>query len=197
MVKRWVVIMIFGSIGLSGCVSAGLFSQGESASYAFWNNSDNEVEAVKIVGVYLDYEKELAGASRAKAAHWNTRWFVGGYQYMADTGHKVPEEVDVSWRKLPPPGGKPYTGEPMGPYRVKVRSRIPQEALKLAGRKGYSLGVEFSVGKEPVQLCWGVVTKKGASILGTIMSGGQCNPEDVAWRKDIDWHEPGHWYPEK
>ncbi len=117
---------------------------------------------------------------------------------MADTGHRVPEEMEVSWRKMPPAGGKPYTGEPMGPYRVKVRSRIPQEVLELARRDGYSLGVKLSVGKAPVLLCWGVVgdksDKRGRS---TIIAGGQCNPDDVAWRSDIDWRKPGVWFPEK
>ncbi len=116
---------------------------------------------------------------------------------MADTGHKVPEEAEIHWRKMPPSGGQPYTGETVGPFRVKVRSRIPEEALKLARRKGYSIGIEFSVGKEPVMLCWGIVTKNSAKLLGAIMAGGQCNPEDVAWRKDIDWRNPGVWFPEK
>ena len=197
MIRKWVAMVVLSSAWLSGCASAGLLSQGENAGYSFWNNSNEDIEAVKIVGIYPDYKKELAGASQAKAAHWNTRWFVGGNQYRADTGHKIPEKVEVSWRKMPSPGGQPYTGELMGPYQVVVRSRIPQKALELANRDGYSLGLEFSVGKQPVLLCWGVATKKGAGLLGTIMSGGPCNPEDVAWRKDIDWHAPGVWFPEK
>ncbi len=115
---------------------------------------------------------------------------------MSDTGHKVPEEVEVSWRKMPREGQAIYKGDPVGSYRIKVRSHIPQQALKLARRDGYSLGLEFSVGKEPVLLCWGVVTKKGASLLGAIMAGGQCGPEDVAWRSDIDWRKLRVWFPE-
>ncbi len=198
MVERWVAIIVLGSAWLSGCASAGLFSQGENAAYSFWNNSDEDVEKVEIAGIYQARKKYLISSSIAKAAGWNTRWFVGGSQYMSDTGHRVPEEVEVSWRKMPLPGGKPYMGEPMGPYHVKVRSRIPQEALKLASRDGYSLGIEFSVGKAPVLLCWGVVgdksDKRGRS---TIMAGGQCNPDDVAWRSDIDWRKPRVWFPEK
>lgn len=190
-------MMVIGSICLSGCVSAGLFSQGENASYSFWNNASENVESVEIVGLYQDHKKHLISSSLAKAAGWNTRWFIGGSQFMADTGHKVPEEAEIRWRKMPPSSGQPYTGEVVGPFRVKVRSRIPEEALKLARREGYSIGIEFSVGKEPVMLCWGIVTKNGAKLLGAIMAGGQCNPEDVAWRKDIDWHEPGRWFPEK
>ena len=197
MVKKWGGIVAFGLTCLSGCVSAGLFSQGENVSYSFWNNSDKDVEKMEITGIYEDRKKYLISSSVAKAAGWNTRWFVGGSQYMADTGHKVPEEVEVSWRKMPSSGDNPYTGEPVGPFRIKVRSRIPQEALQLARRDGYSLGIEFSVGKQPILLCWGVVTKKGASLLGAIMAGGECNPEDVAWRKDIDWHKPGVWFPGK
>lgn len=191
-------MVMIGLICLSGCVSAGLFSRGENAAYSFWNNGSEEVESVEIVGLYQDYKKYLISSSHAKSAGWNTRWFTGGSQYMSDTGHTVPEQVEVSWRKMPPVGGKPYTGELMGPYRVVVRSRIPEAALKLARRVGYSIGIEFSVGKEPVMLCWGVVAAesdfRGRS---TIISGGQCSPEDVAWRKDIDWRKPGVWFPDK
>lgn len=116
---------------------------------------------------------------------------------MADTGHKVPEDVEVSWRKMLPPSDNPYIGEQIGPFRVKVRSRIPQEVLQMARQDGYSLGIKISIGKEPILLCWGIVTKNGAKLLGTIMAGGQCSPEDVAWRKDIDWRNPGVWFPEK
>lgn len=199
MTKTWTAIMMFGSVCLSGCVSAGMFSQGENASYSFWNNSEEEIESLEIVGIYQDKKKYLISSSRVKAANWQTRWFVGGNQYMSDTGHKIPEEMEINWRKMPPVGGKPYTGELMGPYRVLVRSRIPEEALKLARREGYSIGIEFSVGKQPVLLCWGVVTTRESDYRGrsTIMSGGQCNPEDVAWRKDIDRRKPGVWFPEK
>ncbi len=162
----------------------------------FWNNSDKDVEKVEIVGIYQNQRKYLISSSIARAAGWNTRWFVGGSQYMSDTGHKVPEEVEVSWRKMPREGQAIYKGDPVGSYRIKVRSHIPQQALKLARRDGYSLGLEFSVGKEPVLLCWGVVTKKGASLLGAIMAGGQCGPEDVAWRSDIDWRKLRVWFPE-
>lgn len=191
-------MVVIGTICLSGCVSAGLFSQGENASYSFWNNASEEVESVEIVGLYQDHKKHLISSSRAKAAGWNTRWFIGGSQYMSDTDHKVPEEAEIRWRKLPPLDGKPYTGEVVGPFRVKVRSRIPDEALKLARREGYSIGIRFSVGEEPVMLCWGVVAPESDSRgRSTIMSGGQCSPKDVAWRKDIDWRNPGVWFPEK
>lgn len=190
-------MVVIGTICLSGCVSAGLFSQGENASYSFWDNASEEVESVEIVGLYQDHKKHLISSSRVKPARHSIRAFSGGYQYMSDTGHKIPKEVEIRWRKLPPLDGKPYTGEVVGPFRVKVRSRIPDEALKLARREGYSIGIEFSVGKEPVMLCWGIVTKNGAKLLGAIMSGGQCSPEDVAWRKDIDWRNPGVWFPEK
>lgn len=118
---------------------------------------------------------------------------------MSDTGHKVPEEMLVSWRKMPPPGGKPYTGAPSGPYRIKVRAIIPEEALRLASRDEHSLGISPSVGKEPVLLCWVLANTSKSDYRGRsiIMAGGQCEPEDVAWRKDIDWHQPGHWFPEK
>ncbi len=204
MIKKWGGIMGFSLVCLSGCVSAGLFSQGENAGYSFWNNSDETLEAVKIVGIYLDSKRELTGASRSEPVRRYVPLgqpilgFGGGARYFSDTGHKIPEEMEITWRKMPPPGGQPYTGELMGPYRVLVRSRIPQEALQLARRDGYNLGIQFSVGKQPVLLCWGIATREGDYRgRSTIMSGGQCSPEDVAWRKDIDWRNPGVWFPEK
>ncbi len=200
MLKKWMVIMVLGSTCLSECVFAGLFSQGETVGYSAWNNSDEKVQNIEIVGIYPERKQLILSFLRGEPYPGRRiQGFVGNVQYMSGTGHKVPDEVEVSWRKLPPPGGEPYTGEAVGPIRVKVRSRIPEEALKLARRDGYSLGINFSVGKEPVLLCWGVVTVHESDYRGhsTIMSGGQCSPEDVAWRKDIDWRKPGVWFPEK
>ncbi len=199
MIKKWIAIMVFGSTCLSGCVSAGPFSQGEIVGYSAWNNSYEEVQNIDIVGIYSERKQLILSFLRGEPYPGRRiQGFVGNVQYMSDTGHKVPEEVEVSWRKMPPPGGQPYTGERMGPYRVVVRSRIPEQALRMARRDGYSLGINFSVGKQPVLLCWGIATQesdyRGRS---TIMSGGQCNPEDVAWRKDTDWHKLGVWFPEK
>lgn len=203
MIKQWVAIMVFGSAWLSGGVSAGLFSQGENIGFSISNYSDKDIEKVEVMGIYQDGKKiELYSTSSSQS---RIRYltpgqpiygFIGNTQYMSDTGHKVPEEVDVRWRKMPREGQAIYKGDPIGSFRIKVRSRIPPQALQLAGRDGYSLGLTFSVGKEPVLLCWGVVTKKGASLLGAIMSGGQCKPEDVAWRSDIDWRKSGVWFPE-
>jgi hypothetical protein len=200
MIKKWMAIMVFGSTCLSGCVSAGLFSQGETVGYSAWNNSDEKVQNIEIVGIFPDRKQlilSFLGGDPYPVRR--VQGFVGNVQYMSDTGHKVPEEVEVSWRKVPPGDSKPYSGELMGPYRIVVRSRIPEAAFKLARRNGYSLGINFSVGKEPLMLCWGVVGTDKSDHRGhsVIMSGGQCNPEDVAWRKDIDWHKPGVWFPEK
>jgi len=204
MIKKWMAVMVFGSTCLSGCVSAGLFSHGENASYSFWNNSDEVVGNIVTVGIYADNKKRyFDSASRSEPVRRHVQFgqpihgFIGGHQMMADTGHKVPEDVEVSWRKMLPPSDNPYIGEQIGPFRVKVRSRIPQEVLQMARQDGYSLGIKISIGKEPILLCWGIVTKNGAKLLGTIMAGGQCSPEDVAWRKDIDWRNPGVWFPEK
>lgn len=207
MIKRWVVIMIFGSVWISGCVSAGLFSRGENAVYSFWNNSDEVIEKVETVGIYQEGKiKYLDSASSSEPLRRYVppgqpiHGFGGGHQMMADTGHKVPEEMEVRWRKMSAPGAKPYTGERMGPFRIIVRSRIPQQALQLAGRDGYSLAIYPSAGKEPILLCWALAdtgTKSDYRGGRIIMAGGQCNPEDVAWRSDIDWRKPGTWFPEK
>lgn len=203
MIKKWMAMMVFGSTCLSGCSSAGLFRQGVNVSYLFWNNSDGDIENVVAVGIFEDknikYYASISEAVRRYAQLGQPiHGYVWGHQITADTGYKVPKEVGVSWRKLPSAGGKPYTAELMGPYRVVVRSRIPEEALRLARSDAYNLGINFSVGKEPVLLCWVVATYE-SDYRGrtTTMAGGQCNPEKVAWREGIDWHKPGVWFPEK
>lgn len=203
MVKKWVG---FSLLCLSGCVSAGLFSQGENAVYSFKNNSDDEIGNVQTIGLYSDGTKRyFDSASRALPIRRYVPFgqpiigYGGGHQMKSDTGHKIPEEMEISWRKMPSSGTNPYMGEQVGPYRIKIRARIPEVALQLARRDAYSLVITPSVGKEPVLFCWalaetGKSDHRGRSI---VIAGGQCEPEDFAWRSDIDWRKPGVWFPEK
>lgn len=203
MIKTFLAMMVFASTCVSGCGCAALLRHGENVSYLFWNNSDGDIENVVVVGIFEDKStKYYASVSEAVRRYARSgkpiHGFVWGHRITADTGYKVPKELGVSWHKLPSAGGKPYTPEVMGPYRVAVRSRIPEEALRLARSDAYNLGINLAVGNELVRLCWVVATYE-SDYRGrtTLMAGGQCNPEEIAWRDGIDWRKPGVWFPEK
>ena len=59
MVKKWVG---FSLLCLSGCVSAGLFSQGENAVYSFKNNSDDEIGNVQTIGFIQTEKRDILTA---------------------------------------------------------------------------------------------------------------------------------------
>lgn len=133
------------------------FGQGENASYTAWSNADHEIENVEVTRVgpgnkYL-FSTAVMEIDRGLAPGAG----VGGNSYGADTGHTVPEEVEIHWRKPPREGQQMYRGDLVGPYRVKVRSLIPAEVLTQIRQRGYQLGLSFSVGREPIKLCWALV----------------------------------------
>lgn len=81
--------------------------------------------------------------------------FAGNAQLIS-----LPEEVDVSWEKRLP-NSNVRTGDTQGPYRVKVRARIPPEVLALAAKdNNYRLHISFSVGELPILLNWKLLQYK-------------------------------------
>jgi hypothetical protein len=147
---------------VSGCASGmNLFSRGENFSVNFLSMVNRGLEDV---AVSMPGNREAVWASQGMTpAHPPPRAFnvgdsnIGGDMYTADNNQLVPEEVEVSWRELPSPGGKPYTGELKGPYRVKVRSRIPPDVLRMARKEGYFVELMFSVGEWPILFGWDLV----------------------------------------
>ena len=148
---------------LAGCSS--MLSAGENVLYSDWNGSARSLESVNIISPD-GRNRYLAGARAHPGGPDYLPISPGGFQYFAENGHRVPDQVAISWRELPPPGAEPYTGELKGPYTVDVRSRIPKDVLPMAGRDGYALTLMFSVGELPILFNWrliafGKVTGKG------------------------------------
>jgi hypothetical protein len=123
-------------------------ASGENASYGFWNNVGRNLEMAQLTQV------------GAEAMVWHTlqdiKYFgpqprFGGRRY---DNLRVPDELEISWREKPQMGALAYTGELKGPYRVKVRSRIPSEVLRMAGDENYLLHLSFLAGKEPILFNW-------------------------------------------
>jgi hypothetical protein len=126
---------------------------GETVSYGAWTLVQPGVTDVTIYRWDSKRRQQLFAAARVNAArHVTPGW--GGMTYSADTGHEVPEEVEIVWRKWPREGEKWFQGEAVDPYRVKVRSRIPEDVLALSRERGYELRISFAVGKGPIPLCW-------------------------------------------
>jgi hypothetical protein len=72
-----------------------------------------------------------------------------------------------SWRKLPEPGGKRYTGEPVGPYPVKVRERIPPEVLnQVRSSADLQLRLIFAIQNQGVDFRW-ELREYGWEVIGT------------------------------
>jgi hypothetical protein len=85
----------------------------------------------------------------------------------AAEGRRVPEEIEVRWRKMPGPGGKPYTGEPVGPYTVKVRERIPSEVLtQVRSSRVLQLRLIFAIQNQGVAFRW-ELREYGWDVIGT------------------------------
>ena len=152
---------------LAGCATAGtsLFSSGENLAVGFWNNSDREIEQIKIhrtsaEGRRVKWTGQLGMKPRPDGR--KTPGF-GGDMYD-NIDYKIPEEAEVSWREMPPEGAAPYTGELKGPYRVKVLSRIPPEIQRVARKGGYWVEITFSVGEFPILFDWMLVDRTGLTV---------------------------------
>lgn len=169
--QRRIIIMVGLLQFLSGCAvqAMGGVRGGENARYGADNTAPREMEQVRVVDAanpdrwYFSQSGQPANTWKPSAKYPRQMPSFGGNQYNSDSGHKIPEEVLISWREMPPPGGQPYTGELKGPHRVKVRSRIPDEVLKQARRDGFSVELSFSAGELPILFNWKLVDYKSLS----------------------------------
>lgn len=163
--QRRIIIMSTALLFLSGCAAQAmeLLRGGENAKYGASNTAPREMEQVRVVDANNPnrwyFSQSGQGADTRKP----------GVKYVPSFGgnhlnpHKIPEEVLITWREMPPPGGQPYTGELKGPYRVKVRERIPDEVLRQARRDGFLVELSFSVGEPPILFNWKLVGYKSVT----------------------------------
>ena len=84
-------------------------------------------------------------------------WSDGGPMQSRLNGHRVPEQVWVSWR-LPPRADQPrFEGDKVGPFRIALRSQIPPEVLLAATKRLHIVEMALSVGVQPVRLRWRLI----------------------------------------
>jgi hypothetical protein len=145
---------------LTACIPGPLVPRrrGENVAFALFNNSGRVLHTTRVgnAGEPGSRWNGLAVHDPVPAFRLKDPEF-GGAHYFAENGNRVPEEVEVSWRELPPTGAPPYTGELKGPYRVVVRSRVPSDVLKRAALEGYVVELSFSVGQLPILFNWRLV----------------------------------------
>ena len=168
--RKGLIVMVALAQLLSGgaAQALGLFSRGENASYAATNLQMTTVEDLDVKGPDgRSYDSALSMLQYSQKPITKYIPFTGsaggGNQYNSDSGHKIPAEVFVTWRELPPEGSKPYTGLLKGPYRVKVREKIPKEVLEAVQKNGMSVVLSFAFSDQGVLFNWQLVEFKSVT----------------------------------
>lgn len=143
------LVLALGISLVNGC-SVYRMSTGEYFAYEFKNEGDHDIEDFMVISP--GYGEEFRQPSMRGRGRSYDLYDIGLYG-----GRKVPDQLAFSWRKLPEPGGERYTGEPVGPYTVKVRERIPREVLsQVHGAGDLQLRLIFTVQNQGVDFRWEV-----------------------------------------
>lgn len=174
MMKRRHMLCAGVGLGLSGCGLSTIARGGETASYSLFNgNRTQQFEMGKLTNALrneLLTEKRIVHALAPEAPGWRG----GGALAPADTGHRVPERVAVSWRLPPKLGQEALKGDLMEPYEIELRSRIPKEVLEAVGiaAKDMILEIAISVGVFPIQVRWQLTDFNRPHRQQTVYRGG-------------------------
>lgn len=125
-----------------------MLSTGEHYAYSFGKIDSADIEEVRAIDDRGDWAFRSAGARGGAGA--------GGVIDVNEyERQRVPEWVEVRWRKMPAPGAEPYTGEPVGPFRVMVRKRIPKDVLEqIRGSENLQLRLIFMIRNGGVGFRW-------------------------------------------
>jgi len=176
MMRRRQMLCAGAGLGLSGCGLSRIARGGETVSYALFNATrDQALEVSMMHRVGAKNELITAGPFRMYIPPPNAiGWQGGGALYMADTGHRVPERVLVSWRLPPKEGQEELKGDLMGPYEIELRSRIPKEVLEAVGISAQRMRLEIavSVGVLPIQVRWQLTDFNRPHRQQTVYRGG-------------------------
>lgn len=166
------IIMLGGVLQfLSGCAAQamGIMRRGENAGYGVQNVGPRELEQVELVDAtnpdrsYFGQSGQPSGINPGFKHAKNKRIAAGNNRYMSDTGHKVPEAVLISWREMPAPGGQPYTGTRVGPFKILVRSKIPPAVLEQARKEKIHIDIGFTSGMLPPIMQWRLINDLAGS----------------------------------
>lgn len=152
--------------------------------WSTWNNTPTKIGASSVRSTeepYTNYVHTLGSFPNVQDSPP-----FGGYRYHM----YLPEEVDISWETLLPNSDAKVVGDIRGPYRIKIRSRIPSELLALAARdnrwRNYILQISISVGKLPTLMNWRLLEHKES-----LMGFTQSNREIYRGGDSVSWVEHG------
>lgn len=138
----WVFAILL--INLGGCNKLG--NNGVNIGYGAWNISTEEVTDVNVGGYFT--------ASRLNAYQHMMPSMGSSLFRDKDVSTVIPEEIQISWRQMPRKGQEWYNSKQFGPYKVKLRTRIPDDVIRKAKQTDYTLNIGLSVGKLPILVCW-------------------------------------------
>lgn len=152
--------------------------------WSTWNNTPAKIGASPVRSTEEPYTNYVHTLGSFPAVQDSPPF--GGYRYHMH----LPEEVDVSWETLLPNSDVKVVGDIKGPYRIKIRSRVPPEVLALAARdnrrRNYILQISISVGKMPVLMNWRLLEHKES-----LMGFTQTNREIYRGGDSLSWVEQG------
>lgn len=174
------------AISLSGCSSPvmGLAGTDANVVYSAHNRNPHKVQQVRVMDAsdpntwYFSQSSQPAFIWRpsSPSARMRNVAGIGGHRFDADSAHRVPDQVQVTWRDMPEPGAKDYTGKLHGPYTVKVRSEIPAQYLRQAGDPDHVMGISILFNEGGARLNWKLIHMLPLGESKTIAEGGDTYP---------------------
>lgn len=170
-VNRRQLLIGMSSLPLGGCMAGGPISQaagsvgGENAAFSGFNLTSKVIEQLSAYKGNISHHYYSTSRARpnsfeiqAMAAPLN----ISPFHYRRSNGHKIPEEVDLSWRDTPPAGAAAYTGRLHGPFKLRVRSLLPADVLQAASRNDRVALIAFIIGPdERPYLRWALAQYEG------------------------------------
>lgn len=142
------------SLGCTSLPTGGfglMMPTGEHFTYGYYKADLGEIEVVEAFTNRGDFAFAKGGlGSNTRVVQSPDLRDVSAYK-----GREIPEWIDIHWRKHPVPGSPPGTGEPVGPFRVQVRERIPKDVLELVrGANHEHIELIFMIRNDGVDFKW-------------------------------------------
>lgn len=122
-------------------------------------------------------KRKYAFASASLGSETRIVAYPGAIDVGPYAAQRVPDWIEIRWRKHAVPGAPPYTGEPVGPFRVEVRKWISREVLdQVRGSTNLQLRLIFSIHNNGVKFRWDLHDYGGQGPGTKILRSGSAPP---------------------